>query len=124
MKQTIASDCAITGVCSALGGALLGVAGAGLLISSMGVLSASGGGPVQVDSDMNSSHMFNISNVKSSYLRCIILTCTDYSNFGGWKNQIHNISNNNSTNDSGSYARLYGRWLCYNDKCQYIIFKL
>ena len=55
MKQTIASDCAITGVCSALGGALLGAVGAGLIVSSAGVLS-SAIGPVEVDSDMNSSH--------------------------------------------------------------------
>ena len=86
LKQTIAADCAITGVCSALGGALLGAVGAGLMISSMGVLSTAGGGSVQVDSDMNSSHTFNISNVNSSYLKCSTLTCTDYSNFGGWKN--------------------------------------
>ena len=54
MKQTIASDCAITGVCSAAGG-FAGVLGAGLAISAAGVLSGSGG-PVEVDSDMNSSH--------------------------------------------------------------------
>ena len=83
MKQTIASNCAITGVCSALGGALLGAVGAGLLVSAAGVLSTAGG-PTEVDSDMNSSHTFNISNVNSSYLRCSTLACTDYSNFGGW----------------------------------------
>ena len=66
-KLIVTGVCATTGVCSALGGALLGVAGAGLLISSMGVLSSAGGGPVQVDSDMNSSHTFNISNVNRSF---------------------------------------------------------
>ena len=63
LKQTIPADCAITGVCSAIGGAILGAALSGLMISSMGVLSSIGGDPVEVDSDMNSSHMFNISNV-------------------------------------------------------------
>ena len=80
MKQTIAADCAITGVCSALGGALLGAVGARLMISSMGVLSTAGGGPVQVDSDMNSSHTFNISNVNSSNLTAATLTVTNWSN--------------------------------------------
>ena len=45
------------------------------MISSYGVLSTAGGGPVEVDSDMNSSHTFNISNVNSSYLKCNTLTC-------------------------------------------------
>ena len=39
LKQTIASDCAITGVCSAIGGAVLGTLASGLMISSIGVLS-------------------------------------------------------------------------------------
>ena len=43
----------------------------------MGVLSTAGGGAVQVDSDMNSSHTFNISKLNSSYIRCSTLTCTD-----------------------------------------------
>ena len=52
MKQTIVSDC-------------------------MGVLSAAGGGPVHVDSDMNASHVFNNSNVNSSNLKASTLTVTD-----------------------------------------------
>ena len=56
--------------CSAIGGAILGAAASGLMISSMGVLSRFGGGPVEVDSDMKSSHTFNISNANSSYLKC------------------------------------------------------
>ena len=67
LKQTIASDCVITGVCSAISGAVLGARARGLMTSSMGILSAVGGGPIQVDSDMNSSHMFNISNINGSY---------------------------------------------------------
>ena len=39
-----------------MGGALLGTIGAGLIVSAAGVLSTAGGGPVEVDSDMNSSH--------------------------------------------------------------------
>ena len=74
------------------------------MITRAGVLSSDGGGPIDVDSDMNSSHMFNISNVNCSYLRCSTLTCTDYNNFGGWQNQINNISNTNITSDSGSYT--------------------
>ena len=79
LAQTIKSDCAITGVVSAIGGGILGAAASGLMISSMGVLSATGGGPVQVDSDMNSSHTFNISCVNSSFLTCSTLNCTNYS---------------------------------------------
>ena len=114
LKQTIASDCVITGVCSAVGGALLGTLASGLMISSMGVLSSAGGGPVNVDSDMNSSHTFNISCVNSSFLTCSTLNCTNYSTFGGWKNQINNTSNTNMTSDSGSYTRLYGGTLHYD----------
>ena len=80
----------------------------------MGVLSSAGGGPVNVDSDMNSSHTFNISNVNSSFLRCSTLNCTDYSTFGGWQNNITNISNTNLTSNSGSYTRLYGGILRYD----------
>ena len=58
MAQTIKSDCAITGVVSAVGGAVLGAAASGLMISSMGVLSAAGGGPINVNSDMNISNTF------------------------------------------------------------------
>ena len=63
-------------------------------MSSMGVLSTAGEGNIQVDSDMNSSHTFNISCVKSSFFKCSTLECTDYSIFRGWKKQINNISNN------------------------------
>ena len=115
MKQTIASDCEITGVCSALGGALLGAIGAGLVVSAAGVLSTAGGTPVEIDSDMNSSHTFNISNVNSSYLKCSTFNCTDYSTFGGWKNQINNISSTNITCNSGSYTSLYGSTLRYDN---------
>ena len=55
------------------------------MISSMGILSATGGNPAQVDSDMNISHTFNISCVNSSCLTCSTLNCTNYSIFGGWK---------------------------------------
>ena len=41
-----AADCALAGVCSALGGALLGAVGAGLLVSATAVLTTAGGGPV------------------------------------------------------------------------------
>ena len=114
MKQTIAADCAITGVCSALGGALLGAVGAGLMISSMGVLSTAGGGPVEVDSDMNSSHTFNISNVNSSNLTAATLTVTNWSNFTGYNNTLNNISSTNLTCNSGSHASLYGGTLRYD----------
>ena len=97
MKQTIASDCAISGVCSALGGALWGAVGAGLMISSMGVLSTAGDGPVQVDSDMNSSHTFNISNVNSSNLIAATIPCKNWSNFTGYNNTLNNISSTNLT---------------------------
>ena len=113
MKQTIASDCAVTGVCSAAGGFLAGVLGAGLAISAAGVLSGSGG-PVEVDSDMNSSHTFNISNVNSSNLTAATLTVTNWSNFTGYNNTLHNISNTNLTSSSGSYKRLYGGTLRYD----------
>ena len=83
------------------------------MISSMGVLSTANG-PVQVDSDMTSSHTFNISCVNSSFLTCSTLNCTNYSTFGGRKNQINNISNTNMTSDSGSYTRLYGGTLRYD----------
>ena len=46
----------------------------------MGVLSAAGGGLVKVDSDMNSSHVFHISNVNSSNFRINTITCTNWSN--------------------------------------------
>ena len=114
LKQTIASDCAITGVCSAVGGALLGTLASGLMISSMGVLSSVGGGPINVNSDMNISNTLNVSNISSSFLKCSTLDCTDYSIFRGWKNQINNISNTNLTSDSGSYTRLYGGILRYD----------
>ena len=57
-------------------GAILGALASGLMISSVGVLSAAGGGPVQVDSDMNPSHTFNMSNVNSSNLKATF-TCTN-----------------------------------------------
>ena len=90
-----------------------GVIRAGLIVSAAGVLS-SANGPVEVDSDMNSSHTFNISNLNSRYLRCSPLTCTDCGNFGGWQNQMGNISNTNITSNSGSYTRLYGGTLRYD----------
>ena len=95
MKQTIASDYAITRVGSAIGGAVLGARASGLRISFMGVLSAAGGVPVQVYSDINSSHTFNISNVHSSNLRAASITCTNWSNFTGYSNTLHNISSTN-----------------------------
>ena len=107
----MAADCAINGIYSALGGALLGAVGAGLMISSMGVLSTAGWGPVQVDSDMNSSHTFTISNANSSYLKCSMLVCMDYSNFSGCKKQINNISNTNLKGASGSDTRCYASTL-------------
>ena len=42
------------------------------------------------------------------------MTCTDYSHFGGWRNEIINISNTDLTSDSGSYTRLYGSILRYD----------
>ena len=98
---------------SGLGGAVLGSLAAGLMVSSAGVLSRASG-PIDVDSDMNSSHTFNISNVNSSYLKCSTLTSTDYSNIGGWQNQINNIPNTNITSNSGSFTRLYGDTLWYD----------
>ena len=56
-------------VCSAFGGVLLGTVGAGLMISSMGVLSTAGEGPIQVDSDMNNSHTF----VNSSFFKILYI---------------------------------------------------
>ena len=53
--------------------------------------------------------------MNSSYLKYSTLTCTDYSNFGGWKNQINNISMTNLTSDSGSYTCLYGSTLRYDN---------
>ena len=53
------------------------------MIISMGVLSAAGGGPVSVDSDMKNSHTFNIRCVNSSFLKCSTLDCRDYSIFRG-----------------------------------------
>jgi len=98
----------------AIGGAVLGAAASGLMISSMGVLSSVGGGPINVNSDMNISNTLNVSNISSSFLKCSTLDCTDYSIFRGWKNQINNISNTNLTSDSGSYTRLYGGVLRYD----------
>ena len=63
---------------------------------------------------MDISHMLNISNISSSFLKCSTLDCTDYSIFRGWKNQINNIANANLTSDSGSYTRLYGGTLRYD----------
>ena len=63
---------------------------------------------------MNSSHMFNISNISSSFLKCSSLDCTDYSIFCGWKKQINNISNTNLTSDNVSYTCLYGGTLWYD----------
>ena len=101
-----------------LGGALLWAVGAGLMINSMGVLSNAGGGPVQLDSDMSSSHAFNISNINSSYLKCSTLALTDYSNLTGWQNKIDNISSTNKTCNSACnsalYVLLYDGTLCYN----------
>ena len=114
LGQTIKSDCTITGVVSAIGGGVLGAAASGLMISSMGVLSAAGGGPINVNSDMNISNTLNVSNISSSFLKCSTLDCTDYSIFRGRKNQINNISNTNLTSDSGSYTRLYGGILRYD----------
>ena len=114
MKQTIASDCAITGVCSAAGRFLAGVLGAGLAISAAGVLSGRGG-PVKVDSDMNSSHTFNISNVNSSNLTAATLTVTNWSNFTGYNNTLNNISSTNLTCNSGSHTSLYGSTLRYDN---------
>ena len=114
MKQTIASDCLITGLCSAASGFLAGVLGAGLAISSAGVLSGSGG-PVEVDSDMNSSHTFNISNVNSSNLTAATLTVTNWSNFTGYNNTLNNVSSTNLTCNSGSYTSLYGSTLIYDN---------
>ena len=52
----------------------------------MGVLWTTGGGPVQVNSDTNSSHKFNTSNASSGYLKCRTLTCTDYNKLVDGKN--------------------------------------
>ena len=111
LAQTIKSDCAITGVVSAVGGAVLGAAASGLMISSMGVLTMADGGPLEIDGDMNCSKTFNINNISSSFLKCSTLDCTDYSIFRGWKNQINNISNTNTTGDSASYIST-SWWLC------------
>ena len=78
LKQTVASDCAITGVCCTIADAVLGALSSGLMISSMGVLSTDGGGPVHVDSDVNSSHTFNVSCVNSSNLRAAAFICTKW----------------------------------------------
>ena len=95
---------------ASIGGAVLGTAGAGLMISSMGVLSSVGGGPINVNSDMNISNTLNISNINNSFLICYILDCKNYSIliFHGWKNDIINISNTSLTSDSGLYTHLYG----------------
>ena len=53
--------------------------------------------------------------MNSSYIKCSTLTCTGYSNFGGWKNQKNNISSTNITCNSGSYTSLYGSTLRYNN---------
>ena len=87
--------------------------GSGLAISAAGVLSGSGG-PVEVDSDMNSSHTFNISNVNSSNLRAATLTVTNWSNFTGYNNTLNNISSTNITCNSGIYTSLYGSTLRYD----------
>ena len=55
------------------------------MISSMGVLSAAGGGPININSDVNISNTLNVSNISSSFLKCSTLDCTDYSIFRGWK---------------------------------------
>ena len=57
----------------------------------MGVLSATSSNPVQVDSNVNSLHTFNTSDVNSGDLRWSTLTCTNYSNFTGWQNKTDNI---------------------------------
>ena len=79
--HTMAADCAITGVVSAVGGAVIGAGLAGLMISSMGILSMKGGGPLEIDGDMNCSKTFNIKNISSSCFKCSALDCTDYSIF-------------------------------------------
>ena len=49
--QNQINNCAITGVVSAVGGALLGATAAGLMVSSMGTMK--GGGPLEIDGDMD-----------------------------------------------------------------------
>ena len=75
----------------------------------MSVLSATVGRPVHVESDMNSSPTFNICHLYVS-----TMACTDYSHFGGWKNEKINISNTDLTSKSGSFTRLYGGTLRYD----------
>ena len=54
-KQTLAADCAITGVVSSIGGAIVGNLAAGLMISAAWALHLKGAGPLEIDGDMNCS---------------------------------------------------------------------